>query len=1028
MKRFDEKSHLNTVAMGKAVGFLIGGFYLLFVVEFFRLGEIRNSLTYAVAGVVSLLDLVFFLNKPRLSVLSAPFVFFVYVSASLILKTFELLFAIYIIIFCVEGIYLRRKNIIFYFIVSNIIILALVISGKLLEYSKNHNNFFELYADWAFAMVASFFIYMLMSFASKKTKSASVINDAFETLLAMTPAMLILLDKENRVVFISDALAQFIHIDSADMAAGVPVLDLFNDIKTKMIIFDVIESDGYYKSIKQIISDGQLKHFSIIANRLSASPNALFIHMSDVTQIVDDRVKAESAVRAKNNFLANTSHEIRTPMNAILGMSELTLRENITDKAREYVRNIRHAGTNLLAIINDILDFSKMEAGKFDINPAQYAFSSLLNDCINIIKLRLAEKPILFIVNVDSHLPAMLIGDEVRVRQIILNLLTNAVKYTGQGHIILSVTAAWDSENSFHDNAFPSGGTKQAEERKLSLLVSVTDTGIGIKKEDLEKLFTEFTQVDTHKTRNIEGTGLGLVISRNLCRLMGGNISVQSVYGEGSTFYAVIPQFADGTASLAVVEKPETKPILVYEPRIEYANSIAYSLLTLNVPVYCPQTLEECENELITYYNNPAGLVPYAYAFVASQFSNKIIALIERHKLRTIPVTLTEIGEVDEVDRISLGMPAYTVSIANLLNGITVVDTREETPARFIAPDAHLLVVDDIAVNLNVAKGLLSVYQPHVDVCTHGQRAIDLVKKNYYDIVFMDHMMPEMDGIETMEAIRNLDVEYAKTIPIIAFTANAVFGMKEMFIEKGFNGYLSKPLEIAKLNAVMEKWIPKEKRVPTLQRIKQPDDAKSAEAQFVIEGIDTKLGIKMTGGTEKGYSDVLKQFCVDAEARFPVFASVPENSQLALFAAQAHALKSALAVIGASDVSKEAAQLEIAGKNGDTGVIQQTLPLFYEHLVRITGNIKSALAKKNAAPNAGKTVQSVKAASVPQLAQLKTALGEKNMRRVDRLISELEKSPFDEKTKGIIDAISDSVLMSNYDEAIQMIDDLLTMD
>jgi CheY-like chemotaxis protein/HPt (histidine-containing phosphotransfer) domain-containing protein len=413
--------------------------------------------------------------------------------------------------------------------------------------------------------------------------------------------------------------------------------------------------------------------------------------------------------------------------------------------------------------------------------------------------------------------------------------------------------------------------------------------------------------------------------------------------------------------------------------------------------------------------------------FVSSQFSDKIIAFIEQRKLRTVPVTLTEIGEVEEIDRVSLGMPAHTVSIANLLNGIAVVDSREEISVRFTAPDAHLLVVDDIEVNLNVAKGLLSMYQPQIDVCTRGQRAIDLVKKHQYDIVFMDHMMPEMDGIETTETIRNLDVEYAKTIPIVALTANAVVGMKEMFLKKGFDDYLSKPLEIAKLNAVMEKWIPKEKRVPALQQLKLADDIKSAEELFAIEGVDAKLGIRLTGGTEKGYRDVLKQFCVDAEARFFVFASVPERGQLALFATQAHALKSALAVIGASDISKEAARLEEAGKNGNIAAIQESLPVFYEHLVRITRSINLALAEKNVAAESEKKVRTVKAASVPQLSQLKIALAEKSIRQVDRLIRELEKSPFDEKTKKIIDDIADSVLMSNYNEAIQMVDDLLAM-
>jgi signal transduction histidine kinase/FixJ family two-component response regulator/HPt (histidine-containing phosphotransfer) domain-containing protein len=1024
MKRLKDKSHINFRAVNVFVACVIAGFSLLIGIEFFHTGRTRESILIGMAGCAAVFDILLFLTSPRFSIFSHTVIFLIYVGTCLILKTFAFFFIIYILILCFEGIYLRRRNVVVFTVIANIAILILMVTGKLMAYSKHYDSLLDLYIEWALVLIASVFIHIIISFASAKTKTVAATSDAFDTLLTTTPDIILLLDEKNRVVFASNTFAKFVHADSPDMLIGRPVLDLFDNINTKTIIYDVLESGGYYDAINQIISDGKLMHFRIIANNYPSTTKGTFIHINDVTQIVEDRVKAESAVIAKNNFLANTSHEIRTPMNAILGMSELALRENLSDKAREYVKNIRQAGTNLLAIINDILDFSKMESGRLEINPAPYAFSSLLNDCINIIKIRLADKPVMFIVNVDSNLPEMLVGDEVRVRQIILNLLTNAAKYTGQGHIIFSVTGAWGSESYLRRNQPAQGNPDHPDAKKISLVVSVTDTGIGIKEDDIKKIFTEFTQVDTHKTRNIEGTGLGLAISRNLCRLMGGDISVESAYGEGSTFYAVIPQLASGSTPLASVDNPETKSALVYEPRIEYANSIVYSLLTLNVPVFCPQKLKEFEKELVAYSHNPAGQIPYEYAFVSSQFEEITAELIERHDLKTTPVLLTEIGEITDEERASLGMPAYTVSIANLLNGNAVVETTERTATRFIAPEARLLVVDDIAVNLNVAKGLLAVYQPHIDVCTLGQRAIDLVKKCQYDIIFMDHMMPGMDGIETTEAIRNLDVEYAKTVPIVALTANAVVGMKEMFLERGFDDYLSKPLEITRLNEIMEKWIPPEKRVATYKKIESVNEVKSAYEHFIIDGVDSKLGITFTGGTEAGYRDVLKQFSADADERLPFFESVDENTDFVLFATQAHALKSALAVIGATEISKEAAFLEEAGKTRDIDAIGEMLPRFHERLSRLARDIDGVLAKqKDAVPE--KTVTFAKAALAPLFLQLKAALTEKKMRTIDKLIAELEKIPVDETVKESINAISDGVLMSDYDEAIRLIDELL---
>jgi signal transduction histidine kinase len=302
-------------------------------------------------------------------------------------------------------------------------------------------------------------------------------------------------------------------------------------------VFDVIDSAFLHYGLTLtrygffVFTDGAAL---IIAHRFASLYNQLNLTNRDLeqtTRTLEKQIKAlteaERATQAKSAFLANTSHEIRTPMNAILGMAELILRKDIPQDVYEEAQSIKQAGSNLLSIINDILDFSKIESGRLDIVEADYQVGSVINDVISIIRIRLSEKPILFTVDIDSKLPDRLVCDEVRVRQVLMNIPSNAVKYTQEGRIVLAITST--------------SGADFSREDQIILVISVTDTGIGIKQEDMGKLFGEFQQLDTHRNQGIEGTGLGLAISRNICRLMGGDIVVDSAYGKGSVFTATIP-------------------------------------------------------------------------------------------------------------------------------------------------------------------------------------------------------------------------------------------------------------------------------------------------------------------------------------------------------------------------------------------------------------------------------------------------------------------------------------------------------
>jgi PAS domain S-box-containing protein len=758
-----------------------------------------------------------------------------------------------------------------------------------------------------------------------------------------------------------------------------------------------------------------------------------------IRQLEQAKLRAEDAARAKNIFLANTSHEIRTPMNAILGMVELILRQKTNPIVFEYAMSIKQAGTSLLTIINDVLDFSKIESGKLDIVSAEYQFSSLINDCVSIIRMRIAEKPLLFIVNVDAALPDKLVGDVVRVRQVMINLLANAVKYTKEGSVVLSVTGeilpsfmkfpdTADYGGSSFGSGDSGGSTKSVGDgyEQVILKVEVRDTGVGIKAEGIDRLFGEFQQLDSHRVHSVEGTGLGLAISRNLCRQMGGDITVQSEYGVGSVFIAFIPQLILEKTPIAQVYNPETKPVLLYERRSLYEESLIASFKSLNVPVTVVPNMDAFFAEL------EEG--QYAYTFVSSPFAGETIRNLRILEKPAIPVILAEGGEIlTSQEAPVLSMPAYVISIANVLNGKQQQDSPEKATVRFIAPNARILIVDDIQTNLSVAQGLLSLYHMDIYTAASGARAIEMVSRQNFDLILMDHMMPEMDGIEAVRAIRALDKNYARTIPIIALTANAVSGMKEMFLKNGFDDFLPKPIEISKLDEIVTKWIPGEKKEYPGEWAGKTSAAKnpmSPEISLIIEGVDTRRGIAMTGGSEKGYRDILSVLYTDIRNRIPDFeklAGIPEKTPLTLeefsaFTIQAHALKSALASIGAFTVSRTAFALETASRDMDRPFIMENLPAFILELKALAEKIKAVVIPPGESRR--KTGTENTASLLPVLKELRQALLSYNISRINLLMRQLEEEG--SSVYGEMNRLSELILFGDYEDAAELIGELLS--
>ena len=697
--------------------------------------------------------------------------------------------------------------------------------------------------------------------------------------------------------------------------------------------------------------------------------------------LLAEREAAVLSAQAKSNFLANMSHEIRTPMNAILGMTELLLHENTTDSAQSYAIDIRNACRGLLTIINDILDISKLESGKQEIIPVRYHVSSLLVDVISIIKTRTTKHTIAFIVNIDANTPSELIGDELRIKQILVNLLSNAVKFTSEGHIALSVSS-------------------RVENDSCQLIFSVKDTGIGIKPEDIEKAFVLFEQVDTKRNRNIEGTGLGLPISRQLAEMMGGSLKIESEYGVGSTFTVSVSQAVANSQPLAMLQQPERSAVLVYETRPAYLHSITHALDSLG----CRYTVCSNRSEISRLLDE----FTYNYIFISSMYVNKIHEAVSSKQPHATVVILNGDGNTYyKGNMLSIAMPIHCIQVANILNDSDDSKLSESYSANITAPHAKVLVVDDNAVNLKVAVGILKIFKIHADTAQSGMDAITMVRETDYDLVFMDHMMPDMDGIDTTVAIRNMGEKYT-SLPIIALTANATGGVKEMFKAEGLNDFLAKPIEMSKLNAALKKWIPENK-----QRKKEAIAAPKMDS-VAIPGLDTRSGIRNSGGIRHQYHEILASYAADSSNRLNALATYHKEGDIKALTICIHALKSSSANIGAEEISVMAAELEAAGTIGDSSYIDANLRRFLDSLSLLLDNISSyltTLPKENAIP--GKKANMVFLHKA--LAEIGLSLEHHDVDTAESVLKELYGYQWDEEVFAGISQIKNHLDIFDYD-------------
>ena len=612
--------------------------------------------------------------------------------------------------------------------------------------------------------------------------------------------------------------------------------------------------------------------------------------------------EVERAAQMKTDFLANMSHEIRTPMNAVIGLAEVAMREELSPVARDCLAQIKSSGNALLNIINDILDFSKIESGKMNIVPVEYEPLSLFHDTINIVMTRLKDKNVELLLSVNPNLPAGLYGDNLRVRQVLINIANNAAKFTKRGKVAIVVDYT------------------PLDETHIDLQISVQDTGIGIKEEDLSSLFQSFQQVDSKRNRNVEGTGLGLAITKQLLSLMGGEIGVTSVYEKGSNFYFHLPQEVTDPSPCLQVKDAEKKAAIGYLSNAHLAREFYSDTDRLKVLSAALPALDRLECSLEVYHDKFLG--KKLFFFVDEFYYDEEMKKVVDSYPEITFILLTGFYSTRKSNKPNLRVvckPLSTMHIAMALNdkNVHVGEVKESFEFDFQAPTAEILIVDDNEINLTVAEGLLEPLKMKITKATSGKMALDLIAKNKYDIIFMDHMMPEMDGVDTTRIIRRLHPSYNDT-PIIALTANAVGDVKNMFIQEGMNDFVAKPIEIRTIVKTIKKWLPKDKIVKSNATVIEEPGAGSSE--IIVGDLDTAMAIQLLGN-EKLFWYILEEYYNKIEEKSVKIKEFELRGDVKNYTIEVHALKSSSKQIGAVKLSEMAARLEQAGNAQDIKTI-----------------------------------------------------------------------------------------------------------
>ncbi|MCL2720932.1 MAG: response regulator [Treponema sp.] len=736
--------------------------------------------------------------------------------------------------------------------------------------------------------------------------------------------------------------------------SGSSGIDMANNFQPDLILLDIIMPDMNGFDVLSILktSEKTCDIPVIIITGLESVEDeekglaldaADFIHKPFSAKVVKSRVRNQiqiinqiraleryaqiqaivAAAEEKNKFFAKMSHEMRTPLNAVIGLSELTLEDDsLTESVRENIEKVCNAGDSLLGIVNDILDISKIEEGRFELVPVEYDTAGMIGDTINQSIMYKNEKPIEFVLNIADNIPAFLYGDDLRIKQILNNLLSNAFKYTKEGTVELSINFEQGEDNTFYFSA------------------SVSDTGIGISQENVGALFSDYSQIDLLTNREIKGTGLGLSITKTLTETMSGKIFVKSEYGKGSVFTVKLPQKA------------------------------------VNNKLIAPDIIQNLKN----------------FHYKSRKFNS--------------------------FSRVS----------------------------RIILPYARVLIVDDVLTNLDVAKGMLKPYRMEVDCVTSGQAAVDAVRNNEvkYNTIFMDHMMPIMNGIEATRIIREeIGTDYAKNVPIIAFTANALAGNEEMFLSKGFQAVITKPVDVQRLDVIVNQWVRDEEieknikdkqiivdgesifdgRTGEDRRSDKGDRRRGYDRRLLakkIEGININKGLERFGGDWDTFLQILKSFAVNTRSVINSMKEVNDEN-LAEYAIIVHGVKSSCRGISAEAAGNQAEALEKAAKAGDLKFVLEHNQVLLDVITGLTDDLDDIFKEDE-----DKIITKLKKDKPysEALRNLCAACGSFAIEEIERIMNEIEVFDYEEDDN-LASWLRENVDQMNYSEIVDKISSIV---
>lgn len=741
--------------------------------------------------------------------------------------------------------------------------------------------------------LVTLWVAILSVYLLNQIQGFDVVRMAADRVLDVMDDAVITTDSKMQVLFANDAaIAIFPELENLNHEVLINQVKNFpKEVFTMAGKNEFALNDRYFESHVNIVRDkfDVARGYTIIIFDVSE----MHQHMDEMEKMKD---AADSANRAKSEFLAMMSHEIRTPMNAITGLSELIIEESIGRKVYDFAVDIKEASNSLLGIINNILDISKIEAGKMEITEVDYEIGRLQKEVSGMLKLVAAEHGLVLKSNIDENIPYLLHGDEGKIRQIMINIINNAIKFTKQGYV--SITTYYDRLDEFN----------------LNLYIKIEDTGIGIKEEDKGRIFDNFQQVDTKKNRKVEGSGLGLSICKDLAKLMKGDIRLESEYGKGSVFTVRIPQ----------------------------------------------QIVEQ--------------------------------------------VPLKDAGDI-------------------------IRAKEEETNYMFICPKCRFLIVDDNRINLKVAVGFLEVYGAKLDQAKSGPEAIELVKQNKYDIIFMDHMMPDMDGVEATRIIRKDCGENGTSPVIIALTANAIKGAREMFLTNGFEDFLAKPIDKNMLHEIMIKYVPDELKVESTEEVSDSTYTKEDVEKLAMEGVDVEKGLSLRKKGVDDYLELLYLYYTDGLGKSPLIEQLAKEERYREYEIEVHALKSASANIGAEELSALAKSHEFAAKDMKVDFIKENLDNLIKSYNQVLGEVERVLISSGKVGNKQKANDNLKQIDEENLRHMieeaLTCLEDFKPKDCARLVERILGYQMEQETRKVLENVKTKLKLYDDDTAEDLLRELV---